>query len=126
MNNSILDNVKKIANVTPTDTAFDEDLILFVNGIFARLNQLGIGPINGFMIEDSTTTWDAFIGNDLNLNQVKTYVALKTKLMFDPPATSFHTTSMQELLTELEWLLNVKREGESWTDPNPPSTSPVC
>lgn len=126
MTTSILDDVKKISNIVLTDTAFDQDIILFVNGIFSTLNQLGVGPVNGFMITDSTTTWDAYIGTDLNLNDVKTYISLRVRLIFDPPATSFHTSSMQELVKELEWRLNVKREGESWTDPNPPSTPPVC
>jgi hypothetical protein len=124
VSNSILDSTKKVLGIGPTDPSFDDDVILFVNGVFFTLNQLGIGPDAGFMIVDNTATWDAFIGTDPRLNSVKTYVYLRVRMLFDPPSTSFVIDAMEKQIHELEWRLNTKREGESWTDPNPPSTPP--
>jgi hypothetical protein len=114
---SILDDVKKVLGLDTSYTAFDRDVILHINGVFSTLNQLGIGPDDGYMIEDDTATWDAFIGSDLRLNSVKHYVILRVRMLFDVPGTSFAIDAMKEQIRELEWRLNVKREGESWTDP---------
>lgn len=131
MTDSILDSVKKVLGLESTYTAFDTDIILHINSVISVLNQLGIGPVGGFMIVDNTATWDAFVGTntDMNLNMVKTYVYLRVRLLFDPPATSFAIEAFTKQYQELEWRLNVKREGESWTDPNPPppvTVPPYC
>lgn len=120
MTGSVLDDVKKLLGMDATYTAFDIDVIMHINSVFNVLCDLGIGPTAGFMIMDNTTTWDAFLGTDLNLNQVKSYMFLRVKRLFDPPTTSFAIESIDRLIQEAEWRLNVKREGESWTDPNPP------
>lgn len=118
MAQSILTSTKKTLGLAEDDTSFDVDIILHINSTFSILEQLGIGPVEGFMIEDSTPTWDAFIGNDPRLNLVKTYIYLQVRLMFDPPGTSFVIDSMKKQISEFEWRLNVHREGESWTDPS--------
>lgn len=120
MPNSILDDVKKLLGIDPSYTAFDTDVIIHINSVFTILHGLGIGPTDGFMIMDNTVTWDAFIGTDLNLNSIKSYFFLRVRMLFDPPTTSFVIESMNKQIEELEWRLSVKREGESWTDPNPP------
>lgn len=127
MTNSILDSVKKVLGLDSSYTAFDDDVMLHINSVFSTLNQLGIGPDAGFMIEDNTATWDAFIGTDPRLNAVKTYTYLKVKAVFDPPPTAIAVEAMERQIQEHEWRLNVKREGESWTDPNPapPPTPPL-
>lgn len=117
MEDSILDSVKKVLGIDASYSAFDEDVLMHINSAFATLNQLGLGPDAGFEITDSTTTWDAFIGTDKRLNPVKSYVYLRLRLIFDPPQTSYHLESMKEQIKEMEWRLNVKREGESWVDP---------
>jgi hypothetical protein len=121
---SILNDVKKLLGMDATYTAFDTDVIIHINSVFNVLWDLGIGPTTGFMIMDDTATWDAFVGTDLNLNSVKSYVFLRVKRLFDPPTTSFAIESTDRLIQEAEWRLSVKREGESWTDPNPPPTYP--
>lgn len=118
MDHSILNNVKKILGIEADYTSFDPDILLHVNSVFSTLNQLGIGPDEGYMIEDDTATWDAFIGDDPRLNQIKSYVSLRVRLLFDPPQTSFLIESMQKQVQEMEWRLNVQREEESWTDPS--------
>lgn len=107
---SILNSTKKILGIDKDYTAFDVDVITHINTVFAVLNQLGIGPEEGFVIEDAVPTWDAFLGDDPLLNSVKTYVYLRVRILFDPPTTSFLLESLKEQYKELEWRLNVKRE----------------
>ena len=107
MSKSILTSTKKILGSAEDYTAFDLDIITHINSVFTTLQQLGVGPVEGFMIEDAQPTWEHFLGNDKRLNSVKTYVYMRVRLMFDPPATSFAISSMQEQVKELEWRLNV-------------------
>lgn len=125
MTDSILDSVKKNLGLNSSYTVFDPDVTMHINSVLATLNQLGIGPDDGFMIEDNSTTWDAFVGTDVKLNSVKTYIYLRVKMFFDPPQTSFVIDAMNKQIEEFEWRLNVKREDESWTDPNPTLPQPV-
>lgn len=131
MENRILASVKKLLGLDEAYTAFDLDTMTHINSVFSTLNQLGIGPDAGFMIEDDTATWDAFLANidgtpDPRLNSVKTYMHLRVRLVFDPPQTSYLVDAYKEQIREIEWRLNVKREGEKWTDPDPtPAPEPA-
>jgi len=114
---SILNSTKKVLGIAEDYTAFDVDIILHINSVFSTLNQLGIGPDDGFAIEDDTETWTTYLEGDLRKNSVKTYMALRVRMLFDPPTTSFHLEAMNRQIQELEWRLNVVREGDEWTDP---------
>jgi hypothetical protein len=120
---SILKSTKKILGIGEADTSFDVDIVTHINSVLAVLDQVGIGPVNGYMIEDDTATWDTFIGTDPRLNLVKTYLYLRVRLLFDPPSTSYAIDAMKNQIAEFEWRLNVQREEESWTDPTLPVTS---
>jgi len=123
MEESILTSIKKVLGLAADYTEFDEDVLLHINSVFSTLAQLGVGPVGGFMIEDDTSTWDEFIGEDLEYNAVKTYVCLRVRLLFDPPTTSYLIDAINNQIKELEWRLNVKREETGWVDPDP--TPPV-
>lgn len=117
MTTSILTSIKKVVGLVDSDTNFDQDLILHINSVFATLNQLGIGPEEGFEIADATETWDAFIGTDKNLNSVKTYVSLRVRLLFDPPTSGYLVDALSKQITEFEWRLSNYREVTGWTPP---------
>ena len=119
MSDSILDSTKKILGLEATYTAFDLDILTHINSVFSDLQQLGIGPIEGFAIEDAAAEWDDFLEGNLLMNSVKTYMYLRVRLLFDPPTTSYLISSLKEQQQALEWRLNVIREGVSWTDPDP-------
>jgi hypothetical protein len=114
---SILTSVKRNLGLAEAYEAFDPDVIMHINSAFVRLHSLGIGPATGFAIEDKTVTWDAYLGTDNTLNNIKTYIYLKVKSLFDVPGTSYHTTAMQEQIRELEVLINMHRENTEWTEP---------
>lgn len=116
---SILKSVRRVLGLGDVTDEFDEDIIMHVNTVFSTLNQLGIGPTEGFSIEDDTAEWANFLLNDPLLNSVKTYIYLRVRLLFDPPATSFHISAMERQIQEIEWRLNVKREHTDWVAPVP-------
>lgn len=116
---SVLTSVKKVLGITEADTSFDEDIVLLTNGVFATLNQLGIGPSGGFAIEDKTATWVDFLGSDPRLNNVKQLTCLSVRLAFDPPHTGYLLTALQDQVKELTWRVNAYREVTGWTDPDP-------
>ena len=120
MTDSILNSIKKILGLDPAYLAFDLDILMHINTVFFTLNQLGIGPENGFAIEDDQATWVSFLGPDPRFNAVKTYVCLRVRTLFDPPTTSYLISAMKEQVQELEWRLNVQRESDSWIDPRLP------
>lgn len=71
------------------------------------------------MIQDDTAVWDDFLFEDPRLNNVKSYIAIRVRLLFDPPTTSYQITAFDEQRKELEWRLNVQREDTEWVNPNP-------
>ena len=119
METSILNSTKKILGISEDYTAFDLDIITHINTAFSTLTQLGVGPSQGFMIQDDTEVWADFISDDLQYNSVKTYVFLRVRMVFDPPTTSYLIDAVDRQIRELEWRLNVHREEGGWVDPNP-------
>lgn len=107
METSILTSIKKLLGIAEDYSEFDEDIIMHINTVFLNLTQLGVGPTEGFSIEDDTTEWDEFINDNAQLQAVKSYMYLKVKLLFDPPLSSSVIESMNRMIAELEWRLNV-------------------
>jgi len=118
MEQSILKSVKKVLGVEESDTSFDLDILIHINSAFGTLNQLGIGPDDGFEIEDDAAEWSDFYGTDPRYNAIRTYVYLKVKTVFDPPQTSYAVDAVKQQIIEHEWRLNAYRESTEWTDPN--------
>lgn len=114
METSILKTVKKSLGVVESDDTFDADILMFINSVFSNLTQIGVGPENGFQIEDANATWESFLGTDLRLNNVKALVYLKVRLLFDPPATSFAITAIQDQAKELEYRIYTVKEVDTW------------
>ena len=104
---SILISIKKMLGITEDYKHFDDDIIMHINSVLMVLTQLGVGPEEGFMIEDDSYTWEDFIGNSSQLQAVKSYVYLKVKLLFDPPLSSSVIESINRTIAEFEWRLNI-------------------
>ena len=112
MKGSILDTTKKALGVDPDYDVFDQELIMYINSAFAVLNQIGVGPREPFTIQDKTDDWSSFFQGDGSvLDNVRTYIYIKTRLMFDPPTTSFAIDALKKTADEYEWRLNVLAEG---------------
>lgn len=107
MDQSILNTIKKMLGLDSSYDVFDTDVIIHINSVFSTLAQLGVGPKNGFRISGESEVWSDFIGEDADLESVKTYIYLKVKMLFDPPANSFVMKAMEDSCKEYEWRLNV-------------------
>ena len=106
---SILTSIKKMLGIDEEYTHFDADIIMHINSVLMILTQLGVGPAEGFIIEDDTSTWVDFIpeANAAQLHDVKSYIFMKVKLIFDPPLSSAVIESYNRQIAEFEWRLNV-------------------
>lgn len=107
---SILTSIKKLLGIDEFYDHFDADIIMCINSAFSVLNQLGIGPPEGYVITDSTQTWTDFFGDRKDIELVKTYVYMKTRLIFDPPSSSSVIEAFNKQISEFEWRLNVAVE----------------
>jgi len=118
---SILDSTKKVLGFDSDYTAFDLDIIMHINATLFTLQQLGVGPDDGYLITGNTETWDLFLTDTKLLSAVKNYVYLKVRMLFDPPATSFAIDAINKQIAELEWRMNVQSENNKMvvviTDP---------
>lgn len=111
---SILTSIKKMLGITEEYEHFDADIIMHINSVFMILNQLGVGPANGFSIKGKEEVWTDFIQENSNVELVKSYMHLKVKLLFDPPLQSAVIEAMNRMINEFEWRLNVTADpGES-------------
>lgn len=122
LDDSILDTIRPMIGgiVDDTEAQFETDLIIHINTALSILTQLGVGPSSGFSIEDNTATWTDFIGDCPDLSAVKSYVYMRTLLLFDPGR--FNTglvNAMQDRLKEMEWRLNVAVETPSGKEDEP-------
>lgn len=107
---SILTSIKKLLGIEEAYDHFDTDIVIHINSAFMVLRQLGVGPAEGFRITGSSETWDDYLGDNILLEGVKTYVYQKTRLMFDPPTSSAHMEAMKSAIAEFEWRLNAEAE----------------
>ena len=105
---SILLSVKKMLGLDKDYDVFDPELIIHINTVFGTLHQLGVGSEDQFRISGDSETWSEFDTEGEQVDEVKTYVYLRVRLLFDPPSSSFVLSSFKEQLQELEWRLNVK------------------
>lgn len=108
---SILASISKLIGNGENSDYYDPDLIIHINSVLSELNQIGIGPEEGFIITDNTATWNDFIGDTKIIEMVKTFVYLKVKLIFDPPLSSSVLDAMERQISKLEWRLSVALEG---------------
>jgi len=109
MSDSILLTIKKALGIENEFDGFDVDIIMHINSALMVLNQLGVGTIN-FKITSIDDVWSDFLGTNLDIESVKTYIYLKTRLVFDPPTNSFLVSAIQQEIKEWEWRLMVQKD----------------
>jgi len=110
MDNGILTSIKNQLSVAIEDEAFDAELVIFINAAFSILTQLGVGPVEGFRISGYDETWDDFVVDIVQEDMAKTYVYLKVKTLFDPPANTSLANAINEQIREYEYRLKLQAE----------------
>ena len=109
---SILNTIKKMLGLDPEYDAFDQELVVFINTALSNLHQIGVGPVNGFMINGSEESWSELLPSETKtiIQNVKSYIYITVKMLFDPPGATNHSNALSESLKELTWRISVKRE----------------
>lgn len=107
---SILISIKKLLGIPKEYEHFDPDIVMHINSVFDTLTQIGVGPADGFRIEDEDITWSDFIQDKKAIESVKSYMYLRVRLLFDPPLNSAVLNSMNNQINELTWRLNVEAD----------------
>lgn len=109
---SILDSIKKLLGINADVAVFDQEIMIHINSVFSELTQMGIGPEEGYMITSPSNVWSEFCKDDFPLlNNVKTYVYLKVRLLFDPPTTSPLIEAINQQIKEIGWRMYVQKGG---------------
>jgi hypothetical protein len=117
METSILRSTKKVLGIEPDDNTFDVDIIIFINSALSTIKTLGLGQIQ---VTDDSAEWEDIVSDEDLLGLIRAIVYLRTRMLFDPPTTSYTQQAMTHQIEELEWRLNVGREDTDWIDPNSP------
>ena len=104
----ILDSIKKMLGITSGYDVYDSDIIMHINSVFFVLQQLGVGPPDGFRISGNGETWDDYMLESQDIESVKSYMYLRVKMLFDPSLNSAVIEAMERQIKELEWRLNVQ------------------
>lgn len=108
---SILTSIKKLLGITEEYTHFDQDIIMHINTVLVTLNQLGVGPAEGFRVVDAEDTWNEYLGDNMMLQgNVVTYVYLSVKMLFDPSLSSAVLAATERQIDELEWRITAMAE----------------
>lgn len=106
---TILEDVKKALGIIPGYDAFDDQILLYINS--ARMDLAQLGP-KCLTTVQKDSNWSIFENID-DEAAIKSYIALKVRLMFDPPGNSFLVTAYQKLIEEAAWRLIYQTEGKS-------------
>lgn len=107
---SILTSVKKLLGILEDSTEFDSDIIMNINSAINTLWQLGVGK-EGFMVTSKEDTYADLLEDLAPMFQnVKMYLFFKARLGFDPPQTQALVTSTKEMISELEWRIQIQMD----------------
>ncbi len=108
MEESILQTIKRMIGPSILSNEFDTDLVVHINSVLFDLNELGVGPEEGFVITGETETWGDFLGAETTkLEAIKTFIFMKVKMIFDPPTVGGVINAYEKLIKEYEWRINV-------------------
>jgi hypothetical protein len=107
---SILISIKKMLGLDANYDAYNTDIIVFINSAMMTLQQLGVGPKEGFVVTGLHEMWSDFLPSDTMLEGVKSYIYLCVKMVFDPPTSSYVMESMKAQKEELEWRIREQAE----------------
>lgn len=102
MEESILESIKQASGFTGDEDDFDAEVITYANGRFATLHQLGVGPKEGFIIEDNGSHWGEFSSNKMICALTKDYICTAVRIKFDPPQNATLLKYLIDYLPECE------------------------
>ena len=112
----IKNTIKKMLGLAENYSAFDTEIVFFINSAIMELSQLGVCSPDFQITENGNEKWDDLLANFSSnslLNGAIQYIYIKVRLVFDPPNSGYVTNALQKELDELAWRLRVHVDGES-------------
>lgn len=106
----ILEELREFCTGDDTSNAFDKELMMYANSSFGILNQANVGPKEKFHLVTGNENWEDFEGPGTQLDLVKEYVSLRTKLLFDTPKNKQVIELMNSSIEELLYRMNFDSE----------------
>lgn len=94
-----------MVGVAAEDRAFDLRIITYINGGFATLQDVGVGPDAPFRVHDSEAVWSDWSSDLFVVEESKEYISLRTQKLFDPPSSSYVLDALNEQIEESFWRL---------------------
>ena len=104
---SILRSIRSLLVGNSEDKSFDQELIFDINAAMSNLTQMGVGPKEGFIVIDENDEWDDLIDYNPLLEQVKGYVKLYVRMLFDPPTQASVVEIYNKEIAQREWRINI-------------------
>lgn len=113
MSESILKSVKSDLGISDSETAFDSDVLMNINAVFSVLYQIGVGDkAVSISSENEDITWsDAFADDQDLIDMIRTYTYMRSRIIFDPPSSSFVLDALTKQIQEYEWRIKEQAEG---------------
>ena len=109
----ILTTIKKQIGIDESDPSFDSQIIVGINMAISVLNQIGVGPLNGFMLINGAETWEDYIPSLVSSPKyinVQTYIFCRAKLLVDPPSNLTQYNALKSTADEMEYRLKTESE----------------
>lgn len=113
LDESILNSIKKLLGIALENTVYDDVVALHINTALADIVSMGVGPKDGYRISGSDNQWSEFLGNvkpEL-IENTKTLVYIKVRLIFDPPKNSAIIESFSARAKEIEYRIYTEKGG---------------
>ena len=110
MIDSILTTIKKQLGLEEEYEAYDQDILLLINSTFLNLNQINVGPKDGFHVNGNDEVWTDFLPEGPTLDAAKAYIYAKVRIIFDPPSSSFVLEAYNKQIAELEWRMMAQND----------------
>lgn len=112
MAKSVLQSVKHNLGIDKDCEAFDADVMLHINSALSTLYQIGVDSARNKTVDNANVTWlDIFENDEDLLPMIEQYVYLKVRVVFDPPSNSFVLESINKMIDELQWRIQIEAEG---------------
>lgn len=120
MNDSILETIKQALGLSPEPGGFDFEIQMHINSALATLAQIGIPAEGGFSIQGPDEKWSDLLREKTTLNNVKSYLFMKVKMIFDSANMPAHlVAAYNDMIKEEEWRIQVA------ADPKIPQQLPL-
>lgn len=108
VNNSILQDIRIAVGLDATTYDFDVELIMHINSAIGKLNQNGVG--NFLVVDTDAQVWDDLqnplqVEGNKYFQMIPLFIAVSTKLLFDPPPPSsvqYHANNADQILWRLK------------------------